>query len=289
MKIKQKRLSASEKQKAISLYQDGQSSLSVATYFNVSKQCILQLLRKNKIERRNLRFIKYYKDESYFDNIDTDTKAYVLGLFYSDGCNDILGNKIILSLHKKDINLLNLVKSEMKTNQVLRLNENCLNLVICSKRLCESLYKLGCVNKKSLVLKFPTKEHVPNHLINHFIRGYFDGDGCLHITKNTGSPIVYIESSPFFLIGLQKIIKNKLNIVGRIKIRKDSKSQTFCISGVRKCLKFLNFIYDNSNIYLERKRAKYNKVYNWYIKKIIESDKIKNKVNSSPILLSEII
>lgn len=40
------------------------------------------------------------------------------------------------------------------------------------------LIKQGCAPKKSLILKFPTSEQVPLDLIRHFIRGYFDGDGC---------------------------------------------------------------------------------------------------------------
>lgn len=43
----------------------------------------------------------------------------------------------------------------------------------------EDLIKQGCIPNKSLVLTFPNKHQVPENLINHFIRGYFDGDGSI--------------------------------------------------------------------------------------------------------------
>jgi len=45
----------------------------------------------------------------------------------------------------------------------------------------DDLIALGCIPRKSLLLKFPTSNQVPEHLIRHFIRGYFDGDG--HFTN----------------------------------------------------------------------------------------------------------
>ena len=41
------------------------------------------------------------------------------------------------------------------------------------------LIKQGCVPRKSLILTFPNTNQVPENLINHFIRGYFDGDGSI--------------------------------------------------------------------------------------------------------------
>lgn len=47
------------------------------------------------------------------------------------------------------------------------------------------LEKLGCVSNKSLILKFPTKEQVPENLTSHFLRGYFDGDGSVFLSENS--------------------------------------------------------------------------------------------------------
>jgi intein/homing endonuclease len=48
---------------------------------------------------------------------------------------------------------------------------------LSGQNLHHSLVKHGCAEKKSLVLQFPT--NISSELISHFIRGYFDGDGCI--------------------------------------------------------------------------------------------------------------
>lgn len=48
--------------------------------------------------------------------------------------------------------------------------------------MCNDLISHGCVPNKSLILKPPK---IDNELINHFIRGYFDGDGCVSFNSKT--------------------------------------------------------------------------------------------------------
>lgn len=66
-------------------------------------------------------------------------------------------------------------------------NPNCQIQVIQSLRsqkTVNDLKRLGCTEQKSLNLTFPTKEQVPPHLLHHFIRGYFDGDGSISLYNN---------------------------------------------------------------------------------------------------------
>lgn len=51
-----------------------------------------------------------------------------------------------------------------------------------SQKTVDDLKQLGCIERKSLILKFPTEEQVPFDLLHHFIRGYFDGDGSIFYT-----------------------------------------------------------------------------------------------------------
>ena len=50
-------------------------------------------------------------------------------------------------------------------------------LAIVSDKLSSALSKLGGTPRKSLTLEFP--KFIPKHLMSHFIRGYFDGDGSV--------------------------------------------------------------------------------------------------------------
>lgn len=52
-------------------------------------------------------------------------------------------------------------------------------LACYSKKSYTDLINKGCGINKSLILKFPDETQVPQNLISHFIRGYFDGDGCV--------------------------------------------------------------------------------------------------------------
>lgn len=56
---------------------------------------------------------------------------------------------------------------------------------VSNKKLVSDLIKLGCVPCKSLILTFPNKEiFKTDDLVKHFIRGYFDGDGCISYSSN---------------------------------------------------------------------------------------------------------
>ena len=52
-------------------------------------------------------------------------------------------------------------------------------LTFSSVEMCQDLTNLGAVRAKSLLIEFPDENIVPEKLMPHFIRGYFDGDGCV--------------------------------------------------------------------------------------------------------------
>lgn len=121
--------------------------------------------------------------ETFFDIWNPDM-AYVLGYFAADG--SMYQNKrgsCYIAFTSTDRDLIAQVKNIMKVsnrievyqakekpNQKLRYT-----LQIGSKSIFGKLLKLGFTPNKSLTLKFPP---VSDDLIGHFLRGYFDGDGC---------------------------------------------------------------------------------------------------------------
>ena len=55
---------------------------------------------------------------------------------------------------------------------------------ITSKKLAESLTKHGCHANKTYDLIYPSESiFADKSLIQHFIRGYFDGDGSVFISE----------------------------------------------------------------------------------------------------------
>ena len=78
--------------------------------------------------------------------------------------------------------------------------------MIHSKHICQRLTELGCVNAKSLILKFPEWLIDPD-LQRHFIRGYYDGDGGIHIPEfKKRHAIVRIMSTIEFCNSMRDII-----------------------------------------------------------------------------------
>lgn len=126
---------------------------------------------------------------------------------FSDGCVRIHKNKnhkqycIKLACCDEEV-ILNFIKDingDMSCKQYIRPDRtNQLYQVdITSEKMFNDLCTLGCVPNKSLILKFPK---IQEQFVPHFIRGYFDGDGCVYSskkkrikTKKTNPRIVYYD------------------------------------------------------------------------------------------------
>lgn len=149
---------------------------------------IRDLIDNNRSEMYRI----YPLNQKYFDIIDDEYKAYWLGLLYADGCNKDDRGSWSIELQEQDKYLLDGLNKSLNCEKPLLFRDlkskkpnwsNSYTLEINSKYMCERLTELGCHPRKSLTLKFPTENQVPVHLLQHFIRGYIDGDGCIFYLK----------------------------------------------------------------------------------------------------------
>jgi hypothetical protein len=206
----------------------------------------------------------YAVDENFLNIINTEEKAYFLGLFYADGCNDKPRNTLSITLKEQDKLLLEqlrqAIKSERPLQFVKRQKENINNkwsLKIGSERLCQRLEDLGCPPAKAHKIKFPTEGQVPFHLFNHFIRGYFDGDG--HISKNKFS----ITGAAKFIYPLRYIMRQHIGVypgVGDLRTDHFSKGNptSSLVVGKKEIIsKICHYMYRDANIWLDRKYQVY--------------------------------
>lgn len=149
---------------------------------------------------------------------------------------------------------------------------------IYSQILSKDAEKLGVISNKSLVLKFPSINifKSPN-LIRHFIRGYFDGDGCIwegkpkidsknrfiHNVKFTFTGVFsFIDELQNYLVKTLGFKKTKLNF-SKAKNLNNSTSENVCTmeySGKNQIKKFYHYLYDDSTIYGNRKKLKFEKI-----------------------------
>jgi transposase-like protein len=210
-----------------------------------------------------------------FKTIDTQEKAYVLGLFYADGY--IYKRKYSyfsgITLHLKDEYLIDKLCEIFSFFQKTfdKSKPSTIHLRCNVKEFILDLKANGMHKRKS----FENKEnlHVPNidkSLINHFIRGFFDGDGSVYFSKTASINSKYCTFTGVcfsFLKEIQEILKTN-NINFRFTINKLSKKESYIFGrkinnpqdvgiltlSLRKEIEFFsNFLYKNSNIHLYRK------------------------------------
>lgn len=120
----------------------------------------------------------------------------------------------------------------------------------------ENLINLGCVPNKSLILTFPTEEQVPKNLQHHFIRGYFDGDGCVSFKDLKKNNVLSVLGTKEFL-EKYNLFLNYNNIKTNKISNKKSKAFETRIYKKEMIIKFYNLCYKNSLIYLDRKKEKF--------------------------------
>lgn len=235
-------------------------------------QTLQKCLNKNNIKqhsdyggRRN-----YYLEKNYFQYIDTDEKAYFLGLLYADGnINKTLNTCSINLIEKDKLILEKFIKYLNFTGKLKYINltekgwNNQVNLTLSSKLFVSHLINKGCIPNKSLVLEFPTTKLVNNNFLSHFIRGYFDGDGCICIPKSRTSPILSITSTKQFCEHLQKYLLS-LNIVGYVrKHSKQSNCYVFYMQKKEDIYKLYNYMYqDSKDLCLKRKQDIFIQLFN---------------------------
>jgi intein/homing endonuclease len=159
-----------------------------------------------------------------------------------------------LKLNNKDIEHLNLFNSQIKSDykiNAIEKNKVCLN--IFSVKLVEQLNRYGVMPRKTFTIKLP---ELRDDLYNDFIRGFFDGDGCMYIGKGRDKCFsIYCASDSFrkSIIDYFDKLNIKLHEYGG-SIRCTRKSEIITI---------YDFLYDKENlVYLNRKKEKFKKLIN---------------------------
>ena len=245
----------------IKLYKEGNSIKTISDILNIGKKRVQNCLLNNNIQiKQYSEYRKHILNENTFEVINTEEKAYWLGFMYADGYVNTTGwaNQIQLGLSEKDYNHLIKFKEFLNCDYDITFKEktNSCHLNINSKKMAKDLTNNGCFQAKSLLLNFPTTEQVPEELIHHFMRGYFDGDGCITYSKT--QRCIEIVGSHDFLNGYESILLKVLNRDSANKRGSAGNAETIRYNGNNQVQKIYNFLYKDATIYLERKFNKFN-------------------------------
>ena len=197
---------------------------------------------------------------THFENIDTEEKAYWLGFLYADGYVSAKEDKIELCLAEKDFHHLEKFKNFIRLpNKICyRAATKAYRYSFRSTSCKQDLIKQGCVPKKSLILHFPTTEQVPDALLRHFLRGYFDGDGWFTNTESCFEAGL-ISSQDFinsFLAKIESFIDVKIDSTVK-NVHRENGAKKYSFYSKHDVTVFLDFLYQDSSIYLDRKYEHY--------------------------------
>ena len=129
-------------------------------------------------------------------------------------------------------------------------------------------------------------KQIPNNLIRHFIRGYFDGDGCITYSVRKPNPknreLNYRVTGRFeicsklsnILIDFQRYLSN--TNISYIK-RDNMYNLNTCSRNIIK--QIYHYLYDNSSFYLSRKFNKFSYYVNTEVSQIITDHRNAQEVN----------
>jgi intein-encoded DNA endonuclease-like protein len=200
--------------------------------------------------------------------------AYVLGFFTADG--NMIRNKrgahfIEFQITDKDLlyKIRDLLKSNHKITERRRSDKwkNSYRLQIGSKEMFNSLINLGLTPNKSKTIDFP---EIPKEYFSDFVRGYFDGDGCVticnYIRKERNNKKCrkllsgFVSGSENFLKSLHEKLKFFSGIKGGSFYKNKGYRLFFCDED---SLKLYNFMYNKikSGLFLERKKNKFENYF----------------------------
>lgn len=249
---------------------------------------------------------------NFFSEFKIELQAYLYGILASDGCIVRNQSAIQLKINPTDSELFEYFKiispdvyiheykgttsiAEVRGRKVS--NKGSISMTICSKLMHQQLIEHGLVPRKTYEqLSIPEK--MPEDLIRHFIRGYFDGDGCLtwHVSPPNikNREINWRVKAAFqidaktnnLLLEFQKYFANHDIKVNLNYIKRDDMYR-LCSSSRKELTKIFHLLYDNSNFHLSRKFNKFNHYVNTEVTQLITEHRNAqemsvNESNNSP-------
>lgn len=268
------------KEQLYQLYiKEGKGTQVIGKELGVSTNSVAYMLDKYKIPRRSkVEGIRLLKSQNLTFNIeffktDSPEKFYVLGLLASDGC--VKGNSA--NLASKDKELVEYLKNVTNCSNTILENTKIFNgttqyyyrLHFSSVEMIEILNSYGITEKKSLTF---SPKNIPHEYLGDFIRGVFDGDGSLSVSrrKDNGArtqKFSIVSASEDFAKELHFMFSNVVGISVN-KIVKDKRGNGIYNISVGKredVVRLGEWMYgeDFNKFGLKRKKDKFNIVRDW--------------------------
>lgn len=220
---------------------------------------------------------KHFFNENYFEDIDTEEKAYWLGFIAADGSivksSEYNSYRLYINLGHIDSAHLEKFKNAIEAHDIELQSYTSMSgfcnsdgttttrIVLNSLKLCSDLAKYHIHQRKSYDIEMP---NIDNNLIPHYLRGLFDGDGsyyCRYDDKNNRYRYSFevVGASEILFKQIQEYLLS-MGIKTNIYHRKNGNSVRLMSSSKREITKLIDLLYSDANIYLDRKYKKINEI-----------------------------
>lgn len=220
-------------------------------------------MKENGITKNKAKKINHFLKEDYFKNIDSEAKAYFLGLMKTDGyVKNYKGDSytIGISLKESDKEILEKFKQELNLSSSLyhdkRPKKEAYVLEFTSEQMAKDLKYFDIIPKKTYFLDDIHLELIPKEFQRHYLRGLLDGDGAVFKEK-TQIVVSFCGYSQNFVRSFQKAINNAIQYEYSGAIIKTNAWQCKW-KGNKLAEKILSYLYEDSSFYLTRKKQFYD-------------------------------
>lgn len=228
-------------------YLTGESLYSLARRFPYSRKAIGSYLSSEIQLRDKITTLRKYRiDETYFDNIDSERKAYWLGFIYADG---YCMNDFVVQLAVLDVNHLYALRQDLNsTHPIKKTPDNQVRLYISNRHLSQALERFPITPKSEIT--FPL---IPSTLHRHFIRGYMDGDGGFYSYKRIRAIFCITTANPVFLHQVELILMANCGLGPTLRPTSHN-SYEIRWSAQNDVSRVYDYLYRSANIWMPRKR-----------------------------------
>ena len=239
-------------------------------FIPVSDKIVKKVLIKHNISIKSIQETntnKYNINHNYFKT-QTPNMAYWIGILASDGSVNRNENQIYIELQKSDRELLEKLNLDINNEREVKDYETCKGyanskLYFYSKTIKEDLKSYHIIPNKTYDSEYTFPEKLRKEYIFDYIRGLFDGDGCIKLTNTTitwqidvgrkeiAEKIVDLFKEKNIILSIAELPKKNVTIYRVYGYTKE------------KCEKIYNLLYNtSSNLYMNRKKDKFRKLLN---------------------------
>ena len=262
------RLSGWQKSHIIARYEDGISAYKIAEEICTSYGPVYSWLAHNGIQRRTRSECqrKYTFNRRFFQNINSETKAYVLGFLAADGYVIEKYRSVNITLSSKDrahlLAISDLLECDAPLIDYSHGGYDMTRLSVVCEEMVLDLADQGITYHKTDTISWPD---IHPNLWRHYIRGYIDGDGSFFVRKSKpkkrmDAKCIHIGCSIIGhrdFLALMQVVFIEACELNKTKILTDlatKRAYRLRYHGNGVTLRIANYLYEGATIFLPRKR-----------------------------------